>query len=251
MNKKKILIFFFLFLLPAFHTMAAPDPAKAYEVYRVIDGDTLVLRNEERVELIGIDSPEAINSLKLHRDAKKLGVKSSVVKGMGLQAKAFTSNLVESRKVRLEYEGPRRDRKGNYRAYAYFEDGTLVNAEIVRQGYATVTEEPGVKHAGLFREMQEEAMANERGLWKFIQDREIQLLAAEYKNLTEAQRREALDYIRSLKTETAQPAVPKKASLKIETEKPRKPQAAEESPLTAKNDDSKKMHQYWMPAVHS
>jgi micrococcal nuclease len=201
MTKNKTpFIFLFLLLSALSSAAAAVEPAKTQEVYRVIDGDTLVLRNEERVKLIGIDAPEAINGLKLHRDARKLGVKSQVVKGMGLQAKAFTANLVGSRKVRLEFEGPKRDRNGRIRAYAYLEDGTSVNAEILRQGYATVLEQPGLKHAGLFREMQQEAMQHERGLWKFIQDREIQLLADEYKNLTEDQRREVLQYIRNLKS---------------------------------------------------
>ena len=40
-------------------------------VKRVIDGDTLLLGNGERVRLIGIDTPEVHESGKLYRDAER------------------------------------------------------------------------------------------------------------------------------------------------------------------------------------
>ncbi len=51
-------------------------------------------------------------------------------------------------------------------AYVYLEDGTFVNAELVRQGYAQLlTIPPNVKHADLFVQLQKEAREAGRGLW--------------------------------------------------------------------------------------
>lgn len=42
----------------------------------------------------------------------------------------------------------------------------MVNAELVRLGYAQVmTVPPNVRHAGVFRDLQREARAHGRGLW--------------------------------------------------------------------------------------
>lgn len=204
MNAKMILMALFFSLSSVSYLQAEPSNV----VHRVVDGDTLALRNDERVKLIGIDAPEAINNMKLHRDAKAWGMKSSSVKAMGLRAKAFTATLVEGKKVRLEYEGPKRDRNGRIRAYAYLEDGTFVNAEILRQGFATVTDQPSGQYAELFIAMQKEAMVHERGLWKFIEDREIQLITEEYKSLRQDQREEVLQFIRRIKSGADEPSRP-------------------------------------------
>jgi micrococcal nuclease len=45
-------------------------------------------------------------------------------------------------------------------------DGTFVNAELVRLGYAqSVTYPPDVRYQDLFLEMQQEAREAKRGLW--------------------------------------------------------------------------------------
>jgi len=47
------------------------------------------------------------------------------------------------------------------------EDGTFVNAELVKNGYAmTMTVPPNVKFADEFISLQIEARENKRGLWK-------------------------------------------------------------------------------------
>ena len=56
---------------------------------------------------------------------------------------------------------------GRTLAYVYLEDGTFLNAELVKQGYAMVmTVPPNVKYAHLFVKLQQEARENNRGLWK-------------------------------------------------------------------------------------
>lgn len=123
-------------------------------VKRVIDGDTFVLENGEKVRLTGVDAPESRNT-----GRKKIGY-------YGKESKAFLKQYLTGKKVRLEYDVTRTDRYNRTLAYVYMEDGTFLNAEIVRLGYATVyTYPPNVKYAELFVEMAMDARENERGLW--------------------------------------------------------------------------------------
>jgi micrococcal nuclease len=69
--------------------------------------------------------------------------------------------------VRLEFDVQERDRYGRLLAYVYLEDGTFVNAEILRQGYGVLlTVPPNVKFAEEFLEIQRQAREAGRGLWK-------------------------------------------------------------------------------------
>ena len=46
--------------------------------------------------------------------------------------------MVEGKKVRLEYDQTRVDKYGRTLAYVYLEDGTFLNAEIIKQGYGFI-----------------------------------------------------------------------------------------------------------------
>jgi micrococcal nuclease len=60
---------------------------------------------------------------------------------------------------------PLRDRDGHLLAYVYV-GGLMVNAELVRRGYARVNPvPPSGKYAPLFQQLQQEAWEAERGLW--------------------------------------------------------------------------------------
>jgi micrococcal nuclease len=68
--------------------------------------------------------------------------------------------------VKLQYDVDRIDQYGRTLAYVYLEDGTFVNAEIVKNGYAQImTVPPNVKYADKFLKLQQEARENNRGLW--------------------------------------------------------------------------------------
>ena len=122
-------------------------------VQRVVDGDTVVLAGGQPVRYIGMDTPE------LHHPRKP-------VQFYAREAAEFNRQLVEGKKVRLEWGMERRDRYNRLLAYVFLEDGTFVNAELLRQGYARVmTIPPNVKYVDLFVKMQKEAKENRRGLW--------------------------------------------------------------------------------------
>jgi len=137
------------------------------KVKRAVDGDTLELENGERVRLIGIDTPEMHASDKLQRDSRRTHQDISVIQKLGAQACEFTKNLVEGKRVSLEFDAERNDKYGRLLAYVYLKDGTFVNAEIVKQGYASLmTYPPNVRYVDLFGGLYQEARENKRGLWK-------------------------------------------------------------------------------------
>jgi micrococcal nuclease len=162
-----------LLALPAvffFQQQKSAPVAGAYAgifVRRAVDGDTLQLSDGERVRLIGIDTPEVHESEKLYRDSRRSGQDIRTIQALGQRSWDFTKDLAEGKPVRLEFDIEKRDKYGRLLAYVYLEDGTFVNAEIVREGYASLmTYPPNVKYEALFLKLYREARENKRGLWK-------------------------------------------------------------------------------------
>ena len=136
-------------------------------VKRAVDGDTLVLESGERVRLIGIDTPEMHESGKLYRDAGRTKQDVTTIQKLGRRSYEFTRGLVSGKQVSLEFDVERYDRYKRLLAYVYLKDGIFVNAEIVKEGYASLmTYPPNVKYADLFLRLYQEARQNKRGLWK-------------------------------------------------------------------------------------
>ena len=123
------------------------------KVERVIDGDTLLLTNGEKVRLIGVDTPETKHPQK-------------PVERFGKEAYLFTKRMVEGKEVRLEFDWQKRDKYGRLLAYVYLTDGTFLNAEIIKQGYGFAYTRFPFKYLEEFRKYEREARDNKRGLWK-------------------------------------------------------------------------------------
>jgi len=125
-------------------------------VVRVVDGDTIHVRVGDRIEkvrYIGVNTPE------VHHPSK--GEEPG-----GREATAVNRDLVGTRHVRLETDVQTRDRYGRLLAYVWVGD-TMVNAELVRRGYAQVmTVPPNVRHQALFVKLQRDARDAGRGLWR-------------------------------------------------------------------------------------
>jgi micrococcal nuclease len=129
------------------------SPAARSVVARVVDGDTIVLRGGERVRLIGVDTPE-------------MNDPRPDVRALAVAAAAFVRATAERKAVRLEYDWERRDRYGRTLAYVYLEDGTFLNAEIIRQGYGFAYTRFPFRHLEEFRKLEREAREAGRGLWR-------------------------------------------------------------------------------------
>jgi micrococcal nuclease len=128
--------------------------ARLAEVVGVTDGDTVEVRIDGRTEdvrYIGIDTPEVDPSI---------GVEC-----FGSEASRLNEELVAGRRVRLVFDDELRDRYGRLLAYVYV-GRTLVNAEIVRRGYARTLEiPPNTDRATLFARLERAAGRSGRGLW--------------------------------------------------------------------------------------
>ena len=136
-------------------------------VKRAVDGDTVVLENGKRVRLIGIDTSEMHESEKLYRDSRRTQQDIRTIKELGRRAYEFTKNLVEGRRVSLEFDVEKHDKYNRLLAYIYLKDGTFVNAKIVEEGYASLmTVPPNVKYADLFLKLYQGARASKKGLWQ-------------------------------------------------------------------------------------
>jgi micrococcal nuclease len=125
---------------------------------RVVDGDTIdvtIAGRRERVRLIGIDTPET----------KK---PNTPVQCYGPEATSFTKSLLaEGAPLHLERDVVARDDFGRMLAYVYLAgDGSFVNMEIIRKGFARpLTIPPNAAHADQFVEAARVAEADNIGLW--------------------------------------------------------------------------------------
>jgi micrococcal nuclease len=131
---------------------AIPTPLEreiAYVIH-VIDGDTIeVILNSETLPLryIGIDSPESSQPY-------------------SSEAAEANRQLVEGKIVELERDVSDTDQYGRLLRYVYLDDGRLVNAELVRFGYAmSIAYPPDIKYQVIFDGLQREAQENGSGLW--------------------------------------------------------------------------------------
>lgn len=145
----------------------APPPAPTAEalspatiptiVVSVADGDTatfLINGVEETTRFIGVDTPETVHPEK-------------PVQCYGPEASAFTKEMLPiGSTVYLELGEEERDRYGRLLAYIYLPDGTMLNQQLITEGYGTaLTIPPNDRYAPLFTTAEAEAKANERGLW--------------------------------------------------------------------------------------
>ncbi len=121
-------------------------------IVRVVDGDTLVLDGNDKIRLIGVNTPESVDPRR-------------PVEYFGKEASAFTRRMAEGRRARLEFGPESRDRYGRSLAYVFLDDGTHLNAEIIRQGYSQAYTRFPHPRLEEFRAYEREARQNGRGLW--------------------------------------------------------------------------------------
>ncbi len=109
----------------------------------IIDGDTFVLNNGDTVRLLGIDAPEKGDIL-YDRAAYEL------------------QRRIAGRQLMLE--GDTED-KYNRKLRDVFAEGTHINLELVREGWARTFMHENSKYKPLLDKAQEEARAERKGIW--------------------------------------------------------------------------------------
>ncbi|HUP65101.1 MAG TPA: thermonuclease family protein [Thermoanaerobaculia bacterium] len=140
----------FLACVPEAPAIAASDRVA---VVRVIDGDTLVIRNheekEERIRLIAIDSPE----MNYGKGSPECGAR---------EATAALRALV-STEVRIDRV--RKDDYGRTLAWVWNDGAASVNEQLLRDGHAEIFRKERHADRERFRKIENQARAARLGMW--------------------------------------------------------------------------------------
>ena len=129
-----------------------------YDVVRVVDGDTFVINyngKEEKVRLIGVDTPESVHPNK-NKNTE-----------FGNTVSRYSKKMLTGKQVAIEFDVEQRDKYGRLLAYVYL-DGHMYNKMLLERGYAKLaTYPPNVKYVDDFTEIQKQARRNKVGLWAY------------------------------------------------------------------------------------
>jgi len=129
-----------------------------YRVASVSDGDTIRVEidgKKQTLRFIGVDTPE-------------VSAPNKPVQCYARQASAFTKSLLNGSTVYLESDERTddKDRYGRILRYVYMTDGRLVQAELLRNGYAFAYTRFPFSRSEEFVALQLEAQAGRQGLWR-------------------------------------------------------------------------------------
>ena len=172
-----IIVFIALFLVGLFHPelldrILQHDPAPSkrsllqegvWPVVRVVDGDTLIVRNDEgieyRIRLIGADTPEVVKP-------------NHPVEPFGPEASTFTKKMVadSGNSVRVAFDGDQVDRYERTLAMIYIRTASgeiLLNELLIREGLARAQTQYRYSTAmkDRFRDAENAAKAEKRNIW--------------------------------------------------------------------------------------
>lgn len=126
-------------------------------VEKAIDGDTIIISGGRHLRYLGIDAPEV-----RVRVEEKFIYKPAP---FALKAKKRNHQMVQGKKVRIEFDKEKEDKYSRLLGYCYV-DKVLVNAQLVREGLAVVSHKaPNVKYRKFLIKAQNEAKRNKRGIW--------------------------------------------------------------------------------------
>jgi micrococcal nuclease len=139
------------------------DPARAYPVIEVIDGDTLktyIDGHEAAIRLLGIDTPEVVDPRK---PVQCYGPEASQ------ETKSLLAGASSSVYIAFNPAYERVDMYGRFLAYVRrSSDGLFINEFLVANGYAreyTFDEKKPYQYQSLFKRDEAAAKRDGKGLW--------------------------------------------------------------------------------------
>ena len=133
--------------------------ASAYKVVKVIDGDTIIIERDGadvRVRLMAMDTPERTTT------------RNGAIEHFGEEAYQHALKLIERSgwQVRLTYDKSTKDQYGRDLAYVWLQDGRMLNAVMVADGYAySYTSSPKPEYVDLLLGLMRQARSKGLGLW--------------------------------------------------------------------------------------
>lgn len=135
------------------------NPSEIYSVLEVIDGDTIrvdINGKNTKVRFIGVNTPETVSS-------------SAPVQCFGPESSDYTKNMLNGKKVGLEYD----DTQGNTDVYGrllryIYIDGKNLNYLLIKNGYGFENTNYDYRYKSEFVSAEKEARTNQIGLWSPI-----------------------------------------------------------------------------------
>lgn len=132
-------------------TPALPADAGHAVVRHVHDGDTLFLEDGRKVRLLGIDTPEVGDNRECYGDDAREALRAMLPPGTAVRTVAD---------VRAT------DQYGRSLLFLFTQDGSLVNLDLIREGYAeAVVYKPNVLWSDLMYAAEDEASSAGAGMW--------------------------------------------------------------------------------------
>lgn len=142
-----------LFIAPLLFSAAAVDASQWQTIKYVIDGDTVVLSNGDKVRLLGIDTPE------IARQGKPNQVGA-------VEAKKWLMNKVLRQRVRLEKSAEFYDQYGRTLAFLINQQGENINVLLLKRGLARLSiYPPNTRYLKELSVAQGYAEKRKLGLW--------------------------------------------------------------------------------------
>ena len=137
-------------------------------VVKVAASDLIVLEDGRRVKLIGIESlgPAPVKLVKYDEKGHVIEEPEEPTIPLQEQALTYAQELLENKKVRLEYDVDAGETSSGYLyAYVFLPDGRMANAELLRMGFVKLRIVlPNVKYQDKLRAAYQEAKKEKRGL---------------------------------------------------------------------------------------
>lgn len=134
-----------------------------HRVKSVYDGDTIILKNDDRVRLLGVNTPEIEGRFRQDEPG-------------GIAAKAWLQNQLKNGKVFLEYDKEKHDHYQRLLAHLHLPDGKHINVGLIENGLATVSIiPPNLRHTKELVRAQRRAEKEGLGIWSMPQYQPRQL----------------------------------------------------------------------------
>jgi micrococcal nuclease len=164
MKKKSVFILSFLFIIFLFPYLFKKTSSPQYGyVTKVIDGDTVRLNNGKLLRYLGINTPEL-------RKKDKYGNWYEINDIYAKKAFLFNKNLVENKKIKIEYDKEREDRHGRLLGYVFVKD-KFINYELLKSGWAELyIWGPNFKYQDTLAKAFKNALDGRKGIWRDITD---------------------------------------------------------------------------------
>lgn len=176
---------------------AALAIAGTHQVLRVIDGDTIIIEDGRRIQLLGVDAPEINDRLGWNKQqADRVRIDVSKVDAAALKSKEFVEKLIDGNAIEVDLDGANfntqsKDAYNRTLAYVYVKAGEtpvmkllkklgigeselvynkdssqiFLNATLIKNGYGFAYSRYPASLLNYFQTLENDAKENRRGIW--------------------------------------------------------------------------------------